>query len=141
MSDRLQELLRQRALVQQHLAWLDGEIAEASGNQTAPSRSPAPRQAFPAPVTPPAAVSSYVASQAAAVIRHAASVPVSPAARTDENPLVAATADAILAKYQVEPNSLKTDVRKGCFLYFFGALAFVALVVTVLYYALSARPH
>lgn len=141
MSDRLQELLRQRALVQQHLAWLDGEIAEASGDHTDASRPTAPRQAFPTPVTPPIAASSYVASQAAATIRHAASTPVSPAVRADDNPSVAAAADAILAEYRVEPSSLKTDVRKGCFLYFFGALAFVAIVVTVLYYALSARPH
>src|SRR6478672_3124092 len=30
MSDRLSELLRQRALVQEHLAWLDRQIADAS---------------------------------------------------------------------------------------------------------------
>lgn len=141
MSDRLQELLRQRTLVQQHLAWLDGEIAEASGNQNDSSRPPAPRQAFPAPVTPPPPAASYVTGQAAALTRNAASAPVSPAARADENPSVAAAAEAILAEYRVEPSSLRTDVRKGCFLYFFGALAFFALVVTVLYYALSARPH
>ena len=30
MSDRLAELVRQRALVQEHLAWLDREIARAA---------------------------------------------------------------------------------------------------------------
>ncbi len=139
MSDRLQELLRQRALVQQHLAWLDGEIAEANGHDPV-DPSPAPRPLRPGlrPAPPPP---SYVASQAAALARHAATAPAPSATRPDENPHVAAAADAILSEYRVEPASLKTDVRKGCFLYFFGALALVALVVTGLYYALSARPH
>jgi hypothetical protein len=138
MSDRLQELLRQRALVQQHLAWLDGEIAAASGQEPVnppPASSPLRPVARPAPPPP-----SYVASQAAALARHAVTAPAPSATRSDENPHTAA-ADAILSEYRVEPDSLKTDVRKGCFLYFFGALAFVALVVTGLYYALSARPH
>ncbi len=40
MSDRLSELRRQRALIQQHADWLDREIAACSG----------PRPAVPAPV-------------------------------------------------------------------------------------------
>jgi hypothetical protein len=139
MSDRLQELLRQRALVQQHLAWLDGEIAKAQGGPAATPPA-APRQLPPAP-RPAPPPQGYVASQAAALARHAATAPAPSTSRSDENPHVAAAADAILSEYRVEPDSLKTDVRKGCFLYFFGALAFVALVVTGLYYALSARPH
>ena len=89
MSDRFQELLRQRALVQQHLAWLDGEIAEASGSTPA-TPTPAPRQPFSSPhPTPPAP--SYAASQAAAITRHASTTPP---ARFDENPNVNAAADA-----------------------------------------------
>jgi len=37
-EDRLQELRRQRALVQEHLAWIDREIASSSGQApTAPT--------------------------------------------------------------------------------------------------------
>ena len=43
MSDRLSELRRQRALIQQHADWLDREIAACSG----------PRPAVPAPVAAP----------------------------------------------------------------------------------------
>lgn len=40
MSDRLSELQRQRALLQEHLAWLEGEIAQASPAQAATPVSP-----------------------------------------------------------------------------------------------------
>lgn len=57
MSDRLEELRRQRALLQQHLAWLDAEIAAASQSLAAPRTTstkidlPAPRSpAVPSPI-------------------------------------------------------------------------------------------
>ena len=42
MSDRLPELRRQRALVAEHLAWLDREIADASGDAPATPAAPPP---------------------------------------------------------------------------------------------------
>jgi hypothetical protein len=48
-DDRLQELRRQRALVQDHLAWLDREIASASGQAT-----PAKPVVQSQPAAPPA---------------------------------------------------------------------------------------
>ena len=44
-----------------------------------------------------------------------------------------ADAEKILAQYQTEPTSLKSDVKKGCFLYFFLALAALAAAVVALY--------
>ena len=64
MSDRLQDLLRQRALIQEQLAWLDREIAAAADAAlatTAPAVTPAPRPVS-APLQP-----GYLASQAAAI--------------------------------------------------------------------------
>lgn len=136
MSDRLQDLLRQRALSQEQLAWLDREIAAASAADatTTPTPAPAPRPAR-APLPQP----SYLASQAAAIAAHQAAAARDPATARGENPAVAASADAILEKYRVQPDSLKTDVRQGCFLYFFGALAVVAVIIAGLYSALSGR--
>lgn len=51
MSDRLQELRRQRALLQQHVAWLDQEIARQSGPAPAPSPVAAPAPAAVAPTS------------------------------------------------------------------------------------------
>lgn len=133
MSDRLQDLLRQRALIQEQLAWLDREIAAASAADATTTPAPAPQPAR-APLPQP----GYLASQAAAIAAHQAAAR-DPATDRGENPAVAAAADAILEKYRVQPDSLRTDVRQGCFLYFFGALAAVAVIVVGLYYALSGR--
>ena len=108
--DRLDDLHRQRALVQEHLAWLDREIAADKA-----ARRPAPW-----PPSPP----------------HASAAPASPspiAAHADETALVA---EAIAKDYLVPSAAVKTDVKKGCFLYF--ALAFVLLAAGVagLYFAL-----
>ena len=136
MSDRLQDLLRQRALSQEQLAWLDREIAATSAADatTTPTPAPAPRPAR-APLPQP----GYLASQPAAIAEHQAAAARDPATARGENPAVAAAADAILEKYRVQPDSLKTDVRQGCFLYFFGALAVVAVIIAGLYSALSGR--
>jgi hypothetical protein len=144
--DRLQQLLRQRALLQEHLAWLDREIADASSGVTAPPPAPTPvaRAAqqplvIPSPATPPTRTilgappakpaAPYLASQAAQILSASAVTPP-----TDTPPAVEVAADEILEQYRVAPDSMKTDVKKGCFLYFFGALVFVALGVVVLYF-------
>jgi len=60
MSDRLQKLLRQRALINEHLAWLDREIAEAEGVPPLPTAVARP---LPAPV--PAAVTTTASAHEA----------------------------------------------------------------------------
>ncbi len=54
VTDRLQELRRQRALVQQHLAWLDAEIAAATPSAAVPNEGAAPTDPAPAVPAPPA---------------------------------------------------------------------------------------
>jgi hypothetical protein len=144
--DRLSQLLRQRALLHEHLAWLDREIAEASSGVSTPPPAPTPiaRAAqqplvIPAPAVPPSPTilspqpvrpaAPYVAGQAAQILATTAGAP--PVA---SSPAVEAAADEILDQYRVAPDSMKTDVKKGCFLYFFGALALVAVGVVVLYF-------
>ncbi len=131
MSDRLDALLRQRELLQEHLDWLDAEIdaARPSSGTVAPSSAPvaptapivarvpaAPRVALPAPIAPTAVVTSDVSPTA-----------------------VAAQADEILESYRTPPTSVKSDVRKGCLLYFVGAFLLLGLGVTALYFLISSR--
>ncbi len=135
MSDRLQQLLRQRALLQDHLAWLDREIAEASGNPGAPAplgkSAPAP---IAATFAPKPAVVPYVASQAAQILAAPAAAKTIIATSADVAPEVAAVADEIIQHYHGGPDTTKTDVKKGCLLYFFAAFALVALGVVALYF-------
>lgn len=93
MPDRLDELRRQRALVQQHLAWLDAEIAAAQGGAT------------PAPAAP-----------AARVIAPGGSGPAVPAV----NPL---DAEALLARYGEEERFRPGRLKLGCWIAFLLAFA------------------
>ncbi|HVS53387.1 MAG TPA: hypothetical protein VHD62_13610 [Opitutaceae bacterium] len=128
MSDRLNELRRQRALMQEHLAWLDSEIATAeksSGEATVAAVSPAPSPA-PAPVlrTTPRVVSLTPVATPRATTAVSAPAPADP------------LAEKILEEYRVPEKSLREDVRRGCFLYFAGALLVLGGVVVALYFLL-----
>ena len=123
MADRLAELLRQRALLQEHLAWLGREIAKAS-NSASPALTALPilkpPLLAPSIPAPPTTVRRLPLAASAPVIAPAAD------ARADD-------ADEILEQYRVAPAALQTDIRKGCLLYFIGALVFVGGVVAGLY--------
>lgn len=114
--DRLAELRRQRALLQQHSDWLDREIAAAQAGATP--------VATPPPATPAAVISP---------------LPV-PVPGTGPAPaLDAIDPDTILSQYRSDESRLKTDVRKGCLLY--SALAFLLLTLGVFgLYFLFRRP-
>jgi len=130
MSDRLAELVRQRALVQEHLAWLNREIAAAAeAAKTAAAASGGTTDGSPSPE------SSLSPASSSAALRPVVA-PSSPASE----PAEAEDPDAIIARYQVAPGTVKQDVRKGCLLYFVGAFVLLGLVVAVLYMTLH-RGH
>ena len=106
MSDRLQELLRQKALLDEHAAWLEREIAAERGR--AGENLPAAAPPAPVPAPPPPGM-------------------------TD------ADADALLDQYRNNPQSIQQEVKRGCLLYFFGALALVGLGVLIVYFVYRAR--
>jgi hypothetical protein len=113
MSDRLNELQHQRALVQEQLAWLEREIAREMGQPAISSpQASAPERKLPTPFT-------------------AASFPLgSEKAPAD----VETEAEKILARYRHAEHPVKDDVRKGCFLYFALALALLVIAVLMVYF-------
>lgn len=130
MLDRLSELRRQRALLQEHLAWLDREIADAAagrGDSAAAAPSPAP----------PAATGAVPASAPgiAADPPRESAPPAGPA----DSSAVKIEPDAILEQYRTPGGSLQSDVRKGCFLYFAAALVLLGAGVAALYFLISSR--
>jgi hypothetical protein len=125
MPDRLAELRRQRALIQAHLAWLDREIEAVSGKEN-PTLSRAASPQTQSPVVAAAIVAAALKAQS----------PTSALAPAPESSELATSADAILDEYRIPPDTLKTDVRKGCFLYFALAFVVVGIVVTLLYFVL-----
>lgn len=104
MSDRLQELLRQKALLAEQAAWLEREIAaEQARIGVTPSAAAAATPASP----PPASVDSSAA--------------------------------ALLDQYRPNPQLVQQDVKRGCYLYFLGALALLGLGVLAIYLAYRGK--
>ena len=113
-AERLAELLRQRALLSRHLAWLDAEIAQASspgsaGFQPAPIKTPpAPSAPAPAPVPAPIATAAPTS-------------PLPPDA-PDAEPVSEAVAvankraDEIIARYAATDSFNPDSTRRGCLL-------------------------
>jgi hypothetical protein len=132
MSDRLAELRRQRALVQEHLAWIEREIGVESQK-----RAPPPGVALPVP--PSADRVHALFEPAGATAPFPAPITPAPSAATSASNPAAAEADAILAEYRVGSESLHTHLRKGCFLYLAGAFALLVVGVVALYFLLSHR--
>ena len=126
MPDRLAELARQRALVQEHLEWLDREIANAARKSSANPADPAPSASFPS--TP---------SVARLPQEHAS--PAHSDLNTGGTPVLPTDPDAILAQYRVAPATLQKDIRKGCFLYFAVALAVLVLGIGFFYVVIRSR--
>ncbi|HVZ64807.1 MAG TPA: hypothetical protein VG936_09570 [Lacunisphaera sp.] len=121
MTDRQKELQRQRALVQEQLAWLDREIAREAG--TGPVATPAAPTATP--VTPPAMVPP--------------GAPPGPASSREAAARAEAEAEAMMAEYRRDPESLQSSVKKGCILYFIGAFALLALGLVAWYFLQRGR--
>jgi hypothetical protein len=110
VSDRSDELRRQRELLREHLAWIDREIAAAEGLPPQIARTPEPPVRIVAPI--------YTAPD-----------PVDPR-----------DAEAILAQFRQDTSSIASSTKRGCMLYAVAALGVLALIVTLVYfYAASHR--
>jgi hypothetical protein len=124
MSERLNELKRQRALVQEHLDWIEREITAEAGR----SGPQAPGESPPTPALPVAPASWSVPP---AQTPRPASIEPRPGATRD--------AMGIIESYRDDSKDVRQDVKKGCFLYFALALGLLGLAVVFLYYMTFKR--
>lgn len=106
-ADRLKDLLRQRALLSEHLAWLDREIASAQG---ASGTQPA---AIAVPAQPPLASPSPGTGGAQAA----------PAA----SPVPAAEVDALFDRLRSEEMGQGQISKRGCWMVF-AALMLISVI-------------
>ena len=140
MSDRLAELLRQKQLLQEHLNWLDQEIARTA-TSAALGAPPPPSVAKPAPAVtekPPseAVADAPVAPPGASEPKPAPTEPrlVAPEGKSEE---AMRMADEIIARYQQEEAIRPEDTKRGCIVLasaVFVILAAIFLVTYVLFY-------
>jgi len=111
MSDRREELLRQREAIRAHLAWLDREIEATADSATAEPVTLAPVT----PIEPPATLP--------------------PAATTVPD----ASAEAILAEYRQPTLAIANQTKTGCVLYFILGMAVLIFAGTALYFGFKIR--
>jgi hypothetical protein len=129
VSDRLNDLQRQRALAQEQLAWLEREIAREIGSSPppAPPAVPPPRPAAVAAL-PPAEAPVISSAKSAAV---PAAAPTSPAPETD--------AEALLARFKDESTGTPADAKRGCLVYFSAGMGLLVLAVLAWYFVTVHR--
>ena len=140
MRDRLSELVRQRALVSEHLAWLDREIERTSAETAPPAAAggitaaPTPTSATPLPLNPSPPSPGAKPPTTAAVV-----IPTQPGPTEIPGDAASAPSEDILEQYRVSPTTVHQDVRKGCLLYFAAAFVVLGIVVAILYFTISNR--
>jgi len=118
MSDRLNELRRQRILIQEQLTFVDREIAAEIGRMPDPP--------------PPASLSTLPQAPVAAA---PAPSPIPSAMRT--NPGL--VAEEILAHYQPRGGNMAQDVKRGCIIYFAVGMCLLVIGVAGAYLIYSRR--
>ena len=102
MPDRLEELRHQRALVQEHLTWLEHEIAQVTVTRlTLPPFAFRPDKSGTASRPPTPMPDSAIPE---------------------------------LSQFQVDPDNVQGDTRRGCFLYTAIALIALVLLCVVIYF-------
>jgi hypothetical protein len=112
VSDRSDELRRQREIVRQHLAWLDRELASREG---IPAPEPLPNVAQDYPSVPP----------------RYPSVSASDADRD---------AESILDEFRQPAPSIEAQTKRGCILYFaIGVGLLLAVVIATVYFYSRGR--
>jgi hypothetical protein len=127
MADRLSELARQRALLSEHLAWIDREIAEETVKRLVPKQPEATAASISSEAPLPAAPMRATAQpEAPSPAKPVAGAPVPEPAE-------------ILDQFRVTPAAVKQDVRKGCLLYFAAAFVVLGIVVAILYFSIGTR--
>lgn len=137
-DDRLAELLRQRALLSQHLAWLDSEIAKASG-----APLPSVPQAIPLPAIPPEAavppavvlpISGIAPAATPATTLTEVSLPAEPAEPQSEAVIQAnKRADEIIANYSATDRFDPNEAKRGCIVLAAGVFVIGATILIGIY--------
>lgn len=120
MPDRLAELRRQRALIAEHLAWLDREISASAATTQSQGASAATVPSGKSPEPTPKPIAHKLPLDPAAILAAAQPSPAPTAVPPDAD-----VHAYLLPEHQ--PTDVKQDVRRGCFLYF----GLAALLVVV----------
>lgn len=130
--DRLSTLLRQRALLSQHLAWLDAEIASAHGETPfTPTTAIPPSSSLPAAGTSIEPGSNKEMASAFIVETPTTALAVG---AEDSVSLANQKADQIIASYSTADRFDPAAAKRGCILLAVGAGLVLVGIFAVWYY-------
>ncbi len=129
-QERLSTLLRQRALLSQHLAWLDTEIASANG------------EIVPAPTTPADTLQTAIPVNSADVFSVPTKSPLPsvtpnpPLSLAEDDPVSLANkkADQIIASYSMADRFDPSATKRGCIALAVGAGLILVGIFAVWYF-------
>ncbi len=115
--DRISELRRQRALIAQHLAWIDAELTTAGAAQAglASASNPASLASLDLSSAPPAIPSATTAHEPGVAMAHA-------------------RADEIIEKYRATEALDPKATKRGCLVLFGALFALVGAGLLAIYY-------
>lgn len=114
--DRLAELRRQRALVAQHLAWIDAELTAAGAGQPPPLAAPdLPATTDPTPRATTPAPSTVEEGDPAITLANT-------------------RADEIIEKYRATEALDPVAAKRGCLVFFAAGCALLGAVILTIYY-------
>ena len=129
--DRLSTLLRQRALLSQHLAWLDAEIASAHGETPFTQTTAIPNPS----VLPVASTSIGTGGNEQAQVSFTESpTPALSVGAEDSVSLANQKADQIIASYSTADRFDPAATKRGCILLAIGAGLVLVGIFAVWYY-------
>ncbi len=106
MSERLRHLQRQQALLREHLAWIEAEIAREA-----------------APLNTTASLPAVVSNTSTPAAETPAPVPLPNASRNAE---ADSHADSLIERYATAERQNPRDIRRGCLLIFTAALLVIS---------------
>ena len=122
MSERIKKLKHQKQLLEEHLQWLDAEIASEAGQVQDPGKAqPETTEAVAAPVTIPISQSNEQST-------------VSAARQEQSESDLEELSEQLISQYSHETLHREMDPRLGLLIYFGGALVVIALVIFLFYW-------
>ena len=128
MSQRLENLKRQKQLIEEHLRWIDAEIVAETGVSWENKDPEAPQKA--------ASIAPFPISQPEAKPNQNTQPPVAAAfeAKPEEGTSVDDLSDQLISQYGHIGTRREMDPRLSLLLFFGGLLGFIGLVIFVFYW-------
>ena len=126
MSQRLENLKRQKQLIEEHLRWIDAEIVAETGVSWQSEQPDAPQKA--------ASIAPFPATPIKEEPKPEVQVPVAAAMEKEPEESIDDLSDQLISQYGHVSARREMDPRLSLVLFFGGLLGFIGLVIFIFYW-------